>query len=94
MDGFIMHPEEKMRDYKRERLNESPKRKKDRAQRNKARRMAEREGLVSKGDGKHVDHKKPLRSNGTTTRGNIRVRSASANSRDNGKAGGRPRKKK
>jgi len=82
------------RNYVRERLTESPKRKKDRAQRNKARRQMIAKGLAAKGDGKHIDHKKPMRSGGTTTKGNIRVRSASANSADNGGKGGRPRKKK
>jgi hypothetical protein len=53
--------------------------KKKRAQRNKARRMLEREGVVSKGDGKDVDHKKPLSKGGTTTRSNLKAKSASAN---------------
>ncbi len=41
--------------------------KKKRAQRNKARRMLEAKGVVHKGDGKDVDHKKPLSKGGTTT---------------------------
>lgn len=53
--------------------------KKKRAQRNKARRMMEREGLVHKGDGKDVDHKKPLSKGGKTTRSNLRAVSASEN---------------
>lgn len=53
--------------------------KKKRAQRNKARRMLEREGVVHKGDGKDVDHKKPLSKGGTTTRSNLRAISASKN---------------
>ena len=53
--------------------------KKNRAQRNKARRMLEKEGVVSKGDGKDVDHKKPLSKGGTTTRSNLKAKSASAN---------------
>lgn len=53
--------------------------KKKRAQRNKARRMLEREGLVHKGDGKDVDHKKPLSKGGTTVRSNLAVRPASSN---------------
>ena len=79
------------RDYKREYATESPKRRKDRAERNKARRLAKKKGMVKKGDGKHVDHKKPLRSGGKTTKSNIRVRSSSANSADNGGKGGRPK---
>jgi len=53
--------------------------KKKRAQRNKARRMLEREGVVSKGDGKDVDHTKPLSKGGKTVRSNLRAKSASAN---------------
>jgi hypothetical protein len=53
--------------------------KKARAESNKARRMLEEEGLVKKGDGKDVHHKKALRHGGTTTRGNITVKSRSAN---------------
>lgn len=53
--------------------------KKARAASNKARRMLEREGLVHKGDGKDVDHKKPLSKGGKTTRSNLRVKDASAN---------------
>lgn len=57
----------------------SDKAKKARAESNKARRMLEEEGLVKKGDGKDVHHKKPLRSGGTTTRSNLTVKSRSAN---------------
>ena len=53
--------------------------KKKRAQRNKARRMLEREGVVHKGDGKDVDHKKPLSKGGKTVRSNLRAVSASKN---------------
>ena len=56
---------------------------KNRAERVKARRMMEKTGAVTKGDGKDVDHKKPLRSGGTTTKSNLRVRSKSANRSDN-----------
>lgn len=69
------------RDYKAEYANYdgTEKVKKKRAQRNKARRMLEREGVVHKGDGKDVDHKTPLSKGGTTTRSNLRVKDASAN---------------
>ena len=53
--------------------------KKKRAQRNKARRMLEREGVVHKGDGKDVDHKKPLSKGGTTTRSNLKAVPAKEN---------------
>ena len=71
----------KPRPYKKEyeQYDGTPAVKKKRAARNKARRMMEREGLVHKGDGKDVDHKQPLSKGGATTRGNIRVKSATAN---------------
>lgn len=74
--------------------NARPEQKKKRALRNKARREAERDGLVSKGDGKDIDHKNPLRNGGSNAKSNRRVRSASANRADNGKRGGRKPKKK
>ena len=57
----------------------TPEVKKKRAARNKARREMEREGLVHKGDGKDVDHKKPLSKGGSTSRSNLRVKAASDN---------------
>ena len=53
--------------------------KKNRAKRNKARRQLEREGVVSKGDGKDVDHTTPLSKGGSTARSNIRAKAAKAN---------------
>ena len=50
-----------------------------RSERNKARRLMEKEGLVRKGDGKDVDHKKPIRAGGTNARTNLRVMSKSRN---------------
>lgn len=47
--------------------------------RNKARRLLEKAGLVHKGDGKDVDHRKPLVKGGNNTRISLRVRSRSAN---------------
>lgn len=73
------------RDYKKEYANESPKRRKDRAKRNKARRQLEREGKVHKGDGKVVDHKKPLSKGGSTARSNLRVKSKASQDRQGGK---------
>lgn len=68
------------RDYQKEKQwDHENGRIKDRAERNKARAMLMKEGKVKKGDGKDVDHKKPLSKGGTTTRSNLRVRSASAN---------------
>lgn len=56
--------------------------KKNRAQRNKARRMMVKEGAAAKGDGMDVDHVKPMRNGGTSTRSNLRMRSKSANRSD------------
>ena len=81
------------RNYTKERLNETPARKKARVKRNAARRQLTREGKVKKGDGKHVDHKKPLRSGGSTKRSNLRPRSAKSNSAANGHKKGETQKK-
>lgn len=85
----------KKRNYKREYelYHSSPEQKKKRAKRNAARRQAERDGRVRKGDGKDIDHKRPLRAGGGNSKGNLRVRDKSENRADNGGAGGRPRKK-
>jgi hypothetical protein len=69
------------RDYKKqyEKYDGKDSVKKDRAKRNGARRILEREGKVNKGDGKDVDHKKPLSKGGGTGRSNLRVTSKAAN---------------
>jgi len=56
-----------------------PEQKKKRAMRNAARNELKAEGRVHKGDGKEVDHKKPLRSGGTNARANLQVTSRSKN---------------
>jgi 5-methylcytosine-specific restriction endonuclease McrA len=56
-----------------------PNRVKDRSARNTARATLMSEGLVKKGDGKHVDHKKPLSKGGSTARSNLRAVKASTN---------------
>jgi len=56
-----------------------PENKKKRAMNNAARREMVKEGKVSKGDGKDVHHKKPLRSGGTNAKSNLAVTSASKN---------------
>jgi hypothetical protein len=51
-----------------------------RAARNRARRIMMKEGLVKVGDGKDVDHKKPLVKGGAMTeRSNLRVKTEHAN---------------
>jgi hypothetical protein len=72
------------RDYKAEysEFHGKPEQIKKRAERVKARRIMEKEGVVTKGDGKDVDHKVPLKAGGTSSRGNLRVRSVKANRGD------------
>lgn len=57
----------------------SPEAKKQRAARNKARREAEREGKVRKGDGKEVHHVKPLSKGGSNAKSNRKVVSRKTN---------------
>lgn len=53
--------------------------KKNRAARNKARATMVKAGKVKKGDGKDVDHKKPLSKGGSNTKSNLRVTSKAKN---------------
>lgn len=59
--------------------NAKPEQVKKRMERNKARAAMERDGKVSKGDGKDVDHKKPLKNGGTNHKSNLEVKSQTAN---------------
>lgn len=76
----------KKRNYKKEYQNfhGKPEQRKKRSKRVLARRKMEKTGAVSKGDGKDIDHKKPLRSKGGNSKSNLRVRAKSANRADNG----------
>jgi hypothetical protein len=56
---------------------------KDQLERQKARQAYDKAGVDR--SGKHIDHIKPLRAGGKTTKGNLRLRSPKANVRDNGK---------
>lgn len=56
-----------------------PEQVKKRVARNAARREMIREGKVKVGDGKDVDHIRPLENGGTNARGNLRVQAASKN---------------
>lgn len=71
----------KKRDYKKEYADYhgTPEQKKNRAARNKARREAMADGTVSKGDGKEVDHKKPLSKGGSNAKSNRQVVSRKTN---------------
>ena len=65
------------RDYKTERLNEKPARKKARLARGRARTAM---GLKD-GDPREVDHKRPLSEGGSNERSNLKVVSRKANSK-------------
>lgn len=63
------------RDYKREyeKYHGKPEQIEKRGERVAARRTAEKAGLVHKGDGKDVDHKRPLSKGGSNSTSNMRV---------------------
>lgn len=69
------------RDYRRENLlyNSKPEQIKARSERTTTRRAANAAGITHKGDGKDIDHIKPLSKGGSNTKGNERVVSASVN---------------
>lgn len=57
----------------------SPKQIKARTERVEARRIEEKNGKVSKGDGMDVDHRKPVSKGGTNAKSNLRVEPKSDN---------------
>lgn len=69
------------RDYKRENAlyNSKPEQIKARTERTQLRREAIKTGKASVGDGKDLDHKKPLSKGGANTLANSRMVSPSAN---------------
>ena len=69
------------RDYKKEyrEYQGTEEQKHNRALRNHARRELMREGRVHKGDGKDVDHKRPLIRGGSNSDSNLRVVSQKVN---------------
>lgn len=69
------------RNYKKEYANYQgkPEQIKNRAERNAARAEMMESGQVKKGDGKDVNHKKPLIKGGSNARSNLNVQSASNN---------------
>lgn len=71
----------KKRPYKKEydEYQGKPEQIKKRAQRNAARAELMKDGKVSKGDGKDVDHIKPLSKGGASGKKNLRVESAHDN---------------
>jgi len=55
---------------------------KDQIERQRARRMYDKEGIDRAG--KDIDHVKPLRAGGKSSKGNLRLRNPSENKADNG----------
>ena len=71
----------KARDYAKEyrEFGGTEKQKKNRAARNKARRSLMKKGVVAKGDGKDVAHKKALHNGGSNGKSNWKVESRKKN---------------
>lgn len=71
----------KIRDYKQEYADyhSKPKQKANRSARTLARYHAKKAGKVTKGDGKEIDHIKPLSKGGSTKPANTRVVSRTTN---------------
>lgn len=69
------------RDYKKEDAwdKKHAGREKDREERNKARALAVKDGMITKHSPKQIDHIKPLSKGGKTTKSNIRPLSVHAN---------------
>ena len=69
------------RDYKKEyaKYHSRDEQIKNRSERTTARRKANEDGITKKGDGKDLDHKKPLSRGGSNERSNLRVVDKSTN---------------
>lgn len=89
-------PKQRIRDYKKEYADyhAKPAQKKQRAERNNARARMEKAGKVHKGDGKDVDHKKPLFNGGGNGTSNLKVTSAHNNRKEGAAIQNSKRKKK
>ena len=84
------------RDYKSDyaKFQGTEKAKKDRASRNKARREAEKDGRVSKGDGKSLDHSDSNPRNNSKKNLKVMSRSENAGKKEDSRLKGSKRKKK
>jgi hypothetical protein len=69
------------RDYKKEyaKYHGTAEQRANRSERTVARNKANADGITKKGDGKDLDHKRPLSKGGTSARSNLRAVSASSN---------------
>ena len=83
-------PRKEPRNYKQEykEYHGMDTQKKNRAARNTARSTMAKAGKVSKGDGKEVDHKKPLSKGGSTSKSNLRVVAKAVNRKKGNRTGG------
>lgn len=83
-------PRKEPRNYKQEYkdYHGTETQKKNRAARNGARSEMAKAGKVSKGDGKEVDHKKPLSKGGSNGKSNLRVVSKAVNRKKGNKSSG------
>jgi 5-methylcytosine-specific restriction endonuclease McrA len=70
------------RDYERENkvTKSKPENIKKRSKRNSLRTQAIKDGIVAKGDGKELDHIKPISKGGSSKKSNIRITTKSENS--------------
>tara|TARA_R110002020_G_scaffold475736_1_gene711965 strand:+ start:712 stop:1017 length:306 start_codon:yes stop_codon:yes gene_type:complete len=77
-----MTMKKKPRNYKKEYANYqgTAEQKKNRATRNAARNTMKAKGVVSTGDGKHVNHKTPISRGGGNSPSNLSVKKESTNS--------------
>lgn len=78
-NGEKRHPGSHRTPTQVKRMNHKPGQQAKRTKTNAARAMLEKEGLVKKGDGQDVDHKKPLRAGGSNARSNLRAISSAKN---------------
>ena len=76
---MVTLPNTKARQRAQAKYNSKPEQVKKRTERNAARAKLMKAGKVHKGDGKDVDHRKPLAKGGSNSESNLRVRSRSAN---------------
>lgn len=79
---------------KYKKYHSSTKAKKERNMRNVARRRAIRAGKVRKGDGKEIDHKRPISKGGTNKKSNLRVTTRKKNRQGGAKITNSKRRKK
>lgn len=78
-------PTARKRNYTKERLAETPARKKARAARGRARYAKIKSGTAKVGDGKVVGHKKSITKGGTNSKSNLRMETKKASNKQGGR---------